>query len=124
MLWREFNFVGFRKYGLSCFKGSRNSIQKNILCTVVNLRFLKPLDIDLIQRLIKETKDAKIFTLEENVLTGGLGSAVRENLKNTSIEINSIGLPDTFIEQGDVKFLRDKYNLSGEKIAQRIQQSL
>ena len=75
-------------------------VGKKLGATVVNMRFVKPLDADLILELAK-SHDAFI-TVEENVIAGGAGSAVNEFLQAQSIlmPVLNIGLPDAFIEQG------------------------
>jgi 1-deoxy-D-xylulose-5-phosphate synthase len=69
--------------------------------TVVNMRFVKPLDSDLVESLAAEYK--LLVTVEENTIMGGAGSAVAEFLegKGISIPLLHLGLPDTFIDQGD-----------------------
>lgn len=93
---------------------------EGISCGVVNLRFLKPLDVDLLKSLIPKTQG--FVTLEEHALAGGLGSAVREALEGESVPIRSIGLPDHFVEQGPVEFLREKYGLTPEKITSTVRE--
>ncbi|SOD16255.1 1-deoxy-D-xylulose-5-phosphate synthase [Nitrosomonas ureae] len=69
--------------------------------TVVNMRFIKPLDDDLLASL---TADHDLLvTVEENTVMGGAGSAVIESLNNQRIQVEvlQLGLPDIFIEQGD-----------------------
>lgn len=68
--------------------------------TVVNMRFIKPLDNDLLQTIAK--KHFLIVTVEENTILGGAGSAVSEFLsqQNITIPILHLGLPDRFIEHG------------------------
>ncbi|QWF70773.1 1-deoxy-D-xylulose-5-phosphate synthase [Methylomonas paludis] len=75
-------------------------VGKKLGATVVNMRFVKPLDADLILELAK-SHDAFV-TVEENVIAGGAGSAVNEFLQAQSIlmPVLNIGLPDAFIEQG------------------------
>jgi 1-deoxy-D-xylulose-5-phosphate synthase len=89
--------------------------QENINLKLVNLRFLKPIDEDLIRNLAHNSK--AIITVEENVLAGGMGSYVREILSDENIKIFSIGLPDEFIEHGPQNKIRDIYNLSEEKLS-------
>ncbi len=89
-----------------------------ISATVVNARFVKPLDGGLIEKL--SSKCRKFVTVEEGVISGGFGSAVLEfidgeNIK--SIELKAIGLPDEFIEHGRREELLRKYNLTPEGIA-------
>lgn len=95
---------------------------EGIRATLVNGRFVKPLDKDLLLGLAART--TKIVTLEENVLAGGFGAAVRELLCDCNVHIKNIGLPDKFIEHGSCEILRDKYGLSKDKIKQAIKEFL
>lgn len=93
--------------------------KKGIDCAVVNSRFAKPMDSDLTLELASKTK--RLITVEENVLAGGFGSAVLSLLSSIAdIRVLRIGLPDEFVEHGPQKFLRAKYSLDAEGIAQRI----
>jgi 1-deoxy-D-xylulose-5-phosphate synthase len=65
--------------------------------TVVNMRFVKPLDVELVQRLASEYE--LLVTVEENAVQGGAGSAVAECVPGTAML--NLGLPDRFIEQGE-----------------------
>ena len=69
--------------------------------TVVNMRFIKPLDEDLILELARS--HGLLVTVEENTLHGGAGSAVNEFLAASGIAMNclNLGLPDEFIEHGE-----------------------
>lgn len=69
--------------------------------TVVNMRFIKPLDDELVASLA--TNHDLLVTVEENTIMGGAGSAVAESLYKQKIytKILQLGLPDTFIDQGD-----------------------
>ena len=69
--------------------------------TVANMRFVKPLDDDLILSLA--ANHDLLVTIEENTIMGGAGSAVLESLESKSISTSvlQLGLPDTFIDQGD-----------------------
>ncbi len=94
---------------------------------IINARFIKPLDKDLIINAINECDN--VFTVEENNLPGGFGSAVLELLEeNVLIEkgktITRIGIPDEFIEWGTIPELFDITGLSPEKIAERVKQKL
>ncbi len=75
------------------------SAAESMHATVVNMRFVKPLDEDMVIRLA-ETHEI-LVTLEENVIQGGAGSAVNECLAmhDTSVRVLNLGLPDRFIEQ-------------------------
>ncbi|MFA6202003.1 MAG: 1-deoxy-D-xylulose-5-phosphate synthase [Gallionella sp.] len=76
--------------------------------TVVNMRFVKPLDAELLHRMASAHE--LLVTIEENTVQGGAGSAVAECLAEAGIAVNllHLGLPDRFIDQGDpVKMLAD-----------------
>lgn len=80
--------------------------------SVINSRFLKPLDGDLICEWAGRTK--KVLTVEENVLAGGFGSAVLELFQERgllSIPVRRLGIPDRFIEHGPQSLLREKYGI-------------
>ena len=84
---------------------------------IINARFLKPLDEETILNSIRKTKHC--VTIEDNLLKGGLSSAVTEAINKSDIEdvkIKSFGYDDTFVEHGTVKELENKYGLSTEKI--------
>ena len=88
---------------------------------VVNARFVKPLDGDLLRNLAKRSRP--LVTVEENVLAGGYGSAVMESSELaglSNIEVLRIGLPDKFIEHGERGRLLRLYGLTSEEIALRI----
>ncbi|MDO9167664.1 MAG: 1-deoxy-D-xylulose-5-phosphate synthase [Methylobacter sp.] len=73
---------------------------KQLNATVVNMRFVKPIDAELILELAK-SHDV-LITVEENVLAGGAGSAVNDFLQTQQVlmPVLNIGLPDSFVEQG------------------------
>ena len=88
---------------------------------VVNARFIKPLDRDLILSLARSS--GVFFTVEENALMGGFGSAVLELLEEEGVEgtkVTRFGYPDCFIEQGEQPELRRMYGLDSEGIAAGI----
>ncbi len=94
---------------------------KGIESTVVNARFAKPLDSELIIGLASRIK--RIVTVEENALSGGFGSSVVGLLQKSGmsdIQVKSIGLPDEFIEQGAQAILRSKYGLDAKGIARQL----
>jgi 1-deoxy-D-xylulose-5-phosphate synthase len=90
--------------------------KEGIPCGVVNMRFVKPLDKDLLLQLSRQTPN--FVTIEEHVLPGGFGSAVMEAMEGTDVRIHRIGIPDAFVEHGPQNVLRDMVGLSAEKIAQ------
>ncbi len=93
--------------------------EKGIDCAVVDARFAKPLDADLILEVASRTKRA--VTVEENVLAGGFGSAVLSLLShNVEVNLLRLGIPDEFVEHGPQELLRANYGLDAKGIAHRI----
>ena len=95
--------------------------RKGVQATVVNARFVKPLDVRLIVSLANRVK--RLVTVEENSLAGGFGSAVLELLEERKIrdaQVKRIGLPDEFVEHGTQQILRDKYGLTPNGIASAV----
>lgn len=92
-------------------------LEQGVQSTVVNARFVKPLDEELICSLMAEI--TRLIIIEENVLQGGFGSAVLEFLEGKGIfsgKIKRLGIPDTFVEHGPQELLRHKYGLNAEGI--------
>ena len=87
--------------------------KEGISVTVVNARFVRPLDIDLLRTL----KAKFIFTVEDGVAEGGFGSAVQEALGE---HIHRLGLPLQFIAHGKRDILLEKYGLTSQGIAKSI----
>jgi 1-deoxy-D-xylulose-5-phosphate synthase len=92
-----------------------------IEATVVNARFAKPLDSELIMGLTNSIK--RIVTVEENAIIGGFGNSVVDLLRKSgrsAVQVKSIGIPDEFVEQGTQAILRTKYNLDANGIARQV----
>ena len=92
--------------------------QNGIYAGVVNARFVKPLDADLI--LSSARKTGCIMTVEENVLQGGFGSAVLELLFDNNlhgVKVRRLGIPDRFIEHGSQAQLRKDVGIDAAGIA-------
>jgi 1-deoxy-D-xylulose-5-phosphate synthase len=90
----------------------------DITAAVVNSRFVKPLDKDLLCKLALSTK--KVLIVEENVLMGGFGSAVLELFGEEGISgvaVKRVGISDEFVEHGTQGELKLKYGLDEEGIA-------
>jgi 1-deoxy-D-xylulose-5-phosphate synthase len=95
--------------------------EKGVDCTVINARFAKPLDADLIVDTAKKVK--RVLTVEENTLAGGFGSAVLQLLQAHSlrdVQVRCLGIPDEFVEHASQPFLRAKYALDASGIASQI----
>ena len=97
---------------------------KEMNARVVDMRFIKPIDEELIQEISDDYK--LIVTIEDNVVAGGAGSAVNEMLLkiNTNSKILNIGLPDEFIEHGDQEQQKVINGLDGEGITKSIREKL
>lgn len=90
-------------------------------CTVINSRFIKPLDEELILDAISKHK--YVATLEENVIAGGFGSGVLELLareRQGNVKILNIGLPDEYITHGKTDIIMEVLGLTPEKMAETI----
>jgi 1-deoxy-D-xylulose-5-phosphate synthase len=87
--------------------------------TLINARFVKPLDITLLKSLASKFKF--IFTVEEGVLESGFGSAVMETIARP---IERIGLPNEFIPCGKREIFLEKYDLTARGIARRIKETV
>jgi len=90
--------------------------------TVVNARFIKPLDRDMLKKVAEHHR--VVVTVEENTVVGGFGSAVLEALNEMNllqrVKVVNIGLPDRFVEHGSQNLLREKLGLSPEGIAEKV----
>jgi 1-deoxy-D-xylulose-5-phosphate synthase len=96
---------------------ARELDKEGFSATVVNARFIKPLDEHLILNLA--AKHGRVLTVEENVLAGGFGSAVLELLADRGlfgITVKRLGIPDVFVEHGTQDVLRHKYGLDATGI--------
>ncbi len=91
---------------------------RGISCGVVNMRFVKPIDVELIKACAAKTP--RLVTIEDNVLPGGFGSAVLEALAPGEAMVLRLGLPDGFVEHGAPPILYDLVGLTAPKIADRI----
>ncbi len=94
--------------------------KENINPTIVNARFLKPMDETLLHEMLK--KHDKIVTIEDNVVSGGFGSRINKFIldNNYNVKIENIGIPDKYVEHGDVEKLFETIGMSSEQIAIRI----
>lgn len=99
--------------------------KEGIQITVINARFIKPLDTAMLDRLFLKGKP--MITIEEAVLAGGFGSAVLEYAEESnqqSSTIHRMGIPDIFIEHGNVDKLLEEVGLTTEQIAHQMRQLL
>ncbi|UVT21681.1 MAG: 1-deoxy-D-xylulose-5-phosphate synthase [Nitrospira sp.] len=97
--------------------------KEGVSTAVVNGRFVKPLDHELVVDVAKRVK--YVVTVEEGCKTGGFGSAVLESLSEagvTHMKTKVLGLPDWYIEQGPQDLLRERYGLTSEGIYQSVKE--
>ena len=89
-------------------------------CSLVNARFVKPMDTEMVEQLSKN--HSLLVTLEENVISGGFGARVLEYVseQRLSSRVHTIGLPDTFIEQGNIDVLRKQIGFEKTELADQI----
>ncbi len=97
--------------------------ENGVSAEVINARFVKPLDKDLILKVLHRFDT--IVTIENNVLPGGFGSAIAEVIVDASFEdvrFRRFGLPDAFVPHGKLSILHETFNLSAKKVAEAIQE--
>ena len=94
---------------------------KNINAIVVNLRFAKPIDFEMIDTICKKNIK-KIVVMEEGVLNGGVGQAIEEYIhdKGYGIETILISTKDAYVEHGSVSKLREAIGIDSDSIIKKI----
>jgi len=97
---------------------------EGIECSVVNGRFVKPMDRELLLRIAQQT--GRILTVEENTIMGGFGSGIMELLsrEGVTLPVKCLGIPDTFITHGSQNSLRNRIGLDREGISKAIREWL
>ncbi|MFK8067928.1 MAG: 1-deoxy-D-xylulose-5-phosphate synthase [Gammaproteobacteria bacterium] len=95
-------------------------VAEELEATVVNMRFIKPLDIEMVKKIVDDHE--QIITIEENVIEGGAGSAVAEALSAAGIvaKIHHIGIPDRLIHHGSQAEMLEDCGLSARQIKEKI----
>lgn len=116
----DLTIIGTGTMVYECLKAAEILEREGISVRVLNMHTIKPLDTQIIDKALEETK--LIVTVEEHSIIGGLGSAVAEYKSkiNTSVTQLQIGLPDEFGVVGDYEYLLEYYGLTAERIAQNI----
>ncbi|MFH1619968.1 MAG: 1-deoxy-D-xylulose-5-phosphate synthase [bacterium] len=107
-----------------CMEAAKILEAKGVSCAVINMRFVKPLDEDIIREAAAGS--GLLVTVEDNALCCGFGSSVLEFLQDNSIftPVMRLGIPDRFIEHGKPQELYDGLGLTAEKIAGQISDRL
>ncbi|XKE96204.1 1-deoxy-D-xylulose-5-phosphate synthase [Metaplanococcus flavidus] len=96
--------------------------EKGINAEVVNARFIKPMDEEMLHSIFK--RNIPVMTIEEAILQGGFGSAVLEFAHDHGYHdatIDRMGIPDQFIEHGDVAELMDEIHMNSDQVVSTIQ---
>lgn len=102
---------------------SRELLKKGIYVDLINARFIKPLDKKTILDSVKKT--GYVVTIEDNLLSGGLSSQIKELICNMdNVKIESYGYNDKFIKQGSVKELYELEGITAENIVRNIMKNL
>lgn len=121
---KEGNDVAILTFGTTipmALEAAEKLEKKGISVKVVNARFIKPLDEQMLVDILK--MDIPILTIEEAVLQGGFGSAVLEfafEHKYYHVVIDRLGIPDRFIEHGSVKELLSEIGLTTNNIISKV----
>ncbi len=97
---------------------------KGIPCTLVNGRFVKPVDLDMVDRLAENHK--LLITLEENISRGGFGERVTDHVSKNypELKVMNITLPDAYVEHGDVSILRNVLGIDSDACLIKIEEAL
>ena len=89
-------------------------------CTLVNGRFIKPVDTDILEELAKDHR--LIVTMEENVRSGGFGERVQDYIVDRELPVHvlEITLPDEYVEHGNVSLLYEEVGIDADSVTKRI----
>jgi 1-deoxy-D-xylulose-5-phosphate synthase len=110
--------IGIGSTVMPSLEAAEHLALRGIDAMVINARFAKPLDRELILDVANRTK--RIVIVEENVLSGGFGAAVLELLERagaSDVKVKRLGIPDEFVTHGKQDFLRSLYHLDAQGIA-------
>lgn len=95
-------------------------IEQGYACSLVNARFVKPIDEEMIREACKEHR--LIVTMEENVASGGYGEKVREYVDSLDVptQVLSISIPDEYVEHGNVELLKQEIGIDARSIVEKV----
>lgn len=116
--------VGLGTMAPVCLEAARLLAGKSISAMVINPRFVKPLDAELL--LTAGRQVGAVVTVEEACLAGGFGSAVLELYAEHGVDarVTRMGIPDEFVDHGKPAYHLDRYGLTPEGVARRAEQLL
>jgi 1-deoxy-D-xylulose-5-phosphate synthase len=118
---KDVALIGIGVEVAACEAAADELAQRGVDAAVVNARFVKPLDADLICGLAEEC--GRVVMVEENVAAGGFGSAVLEALSSRDlheVKTRCIAVHDTFVEHGSQAQLRHDYGLDAEAVVKAV----
>lgn len=122
----EVAIVAYGSMVYPSLEAAENLAKAGIEATVVNARFVKPLDAELILALARTKR--LMVTVEEAYVSGGFGSAVLELLEENGLQdklrVVRMGLPDRLVTHGDAKLLLAKYGLDADGIYTRVKENI
>ena len=118
----DVGFVAVGSMVAAAYVAAQSLEKEGIACEVLNARFVKPIDEPAVIDLSDRCK--LLVTVEENVLAGGFGSAIRQLLQDRKTPIINLGIPDRFIEHGPQPVLRKDLNLHPEGIQATVHRAL
>ncbi len=102
-------------------RAAQELTEEGISCSVLNGRFIKPMDRELLVKTARMTQ--RILTVEENTVIGGFGSGIREELASEGVltPVRSLGLPDSFLPHGSQSVLRNRAGIDKDGIKKAAQ---
>lgn len=116
---KDLTILGYGKTVKTALEVASILKERNIEAEVINIRFLKPLDKNTILKSIKKTKN--LITIEDNIISGGLASAVKDLIVNEKIESKKFfAYPDEFIKHGTAEEIEKKYGMDAKSIANSV----
>ncbi len=116
---RDVLLIGIGSTVFTCLLAAEELRKSGVSAAVVDARFVKPMDAELILPLVRRI--GRVVTVEENVLAGGFGSAVMEMLEENEEhppQFRRIGFPDRFAEHGTQAEIRDAFGVTAEHVAE------
>jgi 1-deoxy-D-xylulose-5-phosphate synthase len=118
---KDLTLIGIGPMVNTCIAAAQELHHRGVEATVINLRFLNPLDRETILRYARMTKH--IITVEDHMLAGGMGSSVLETLADaeiTDVAVERIGYEE-YVDQGAISLLHQAYGLSVKGILNAVE---
>lgn len=94
--------------------------EKGYSCSLINARFVKPIDEEMLGQVCKDHK--LLVTMEENVLSGGYGEKVRDYIDSlkTRAQVLNIAIPDEYVEHGNVDLLKQEIGIDADSVVKKV----